>query len=159
MGLLDLFNPPQIGLLGGGAGPSYGGLLGAIAPQPAGVDIYKRNSAWAKPAQSYLTTLPPDQEGQFQDWVKQKNVPFDPSPTADYDMRGFWRGVQAGDPRASSGVNPNDNAMHFSDWWKTPYHKSFSNESQWALPNAPRWNNRDQLVAPDGSIVFDERAR
>lgn len=151
MGLLDTFLQT----------PGLGGLLGALGgggQNPADA-IYQRNQAWAKPAQSYLTTLPAHQEQQFQNWVSQNKVPFDPSPTADYDMRGYWQGLQSKDPHAISGVNSNDNALHFSDWWKTPYHESFSNESQWALPNAPRWNDRDQLIGPDGSVVFDERSR
>lgn len=128
------------------------------APQ---ADAYTRNRAYAKPAPSggYLTRLSPAQEAQFQAWVKQNNVPFDPSPQADYDMRGFFKALKAGDPRASTGVNQNDGKLHFGDYWKTPYHKSFSNESQWATAEAPRWNERDQLVLPSGSVVFDERAQ
>ena len=48
--------------------------------------------------------------------------------------------------------------MHFPDFWKTPYHESFSAESQWADPaKAPKWNAQDQLVLPDGTVVFDEK--
>lgn len=36
---------------------------------------------------------------------------------------------------------------------------TFSNESQWAIENAPRWNDKDQLIAPDGTVLFDDRAR
>jgi hypothetical protein len=67
-------------------------------------------------------------------------------------MRGFWQSGGGG-----TAVNPNDNMLHFPDTYKTPYHQSFSAESQWALPNAPTWNSQDQLVTPDGRIVFDER--
>lgn len=168
MGLLDIFSPAPIsgGLLGNAAAPSYSGLLAPAASQataPAGNDVYARNSAWAKPADSYLTTLAPDQETQFQQWVKQNNIRFDPSPAAEpdergYDMRGFWKGLQEGDAHAHTEINPSDNRLHFSDWWKTPYHESFSNESQWALPNAPHWNDKDQLIGSDGAVVFDERA-
>jgi hypothetical protein len=90
-------------------------------------------------------------------WAARNNVPFDPSQTADYDMRGFYRALMAKDPRATSAVNPNDQRMHFPDYWKTPYHESFSNESKWAKPGAPMWNAQDQLEAPSGRIVFDER--
>ena len=127
--------------------------------QAAAGAYYKRNKAWAKAQKSYITALPPEQEAQFQAWVKTANVPFDPSPTADYDMRGFWQALQNGDPIAKTAVNPNDQRMHYPDYWKTPYHQSFSAESQWAVPEkAPRWNDKDQLVAPDGTVVFDERA-
>lgn len=122
---------------------------------------FARNQAWAKPAPpgGYLTTLKPDEETKFQAWVAANNAPFDPSPQADYDMRGFWRGLTNGDPRATTAVNPNDHKMHFPDVWKTPYHQSFSAESQWAIPGkAPTWNDKDQLVTPDGKVVFDEPA-
>lgn len=122
---------------------------------------YSRNRAWAKPepAGGYQTKLSDREEPQFERWVKDNHVPFDPSPTADYDMRGFWKGLQNGDPHAQTGVNQNDHQLHFSDYWKTPYHKSFSAESQWATSDAPRWNDRDQFVTPKGDVVFDERAQ
>lgn len=128
---------------------------------PAARETFKKHSAYAKaaPEGGYLTHLAPQEEGAFQQWVQQNNVPFDPSPAADYDMRGFYKALQAGDPRAKTGVNQNDSKLHFSDYWKTPFHKSFSNESQWATEAAPRWNEKDQLVLPDGRVVFDERAR
>lgn len=106
-----------------------------------------------------MTSLPAAQEQAFQKWVQQNNVPFDPSPTADYDMRGFWKGLTSGDPHAKTATNANDGKLHFTDFWKTPYHESFSAESQWATDGAPKWNEKDQLVAPDGKVVFDERAK
>jgi hypothetical protein len=72
-------------------------------------------------------------------------------------MRGFWRGLMQENPHATSGTNPNDQQMHYSDYWKTPYHRSFSNESQYAAPNAPQWINDAQLASPGGRILFDER--
>lgn len=122
--------------------------------------VIERNMAYAKPAPpgGYLTQLPPQEEAAFQQWVAKNKVPFDPSPQADYDMRGFYEAMKTGDPRATTGVNQNDGKLHFGDYWKTPYHKSFSAESQWATNAAPRWNEKDQLVLPDGSVVFDERA-
>jgi len=122
-------------------------------------DIFTRNKAWAKPAESYLTSLPPEQEKSFQDWVKANGVPFDAAPTADYDMRGYWEALQAGDPRAKTATDANDQKLHYPDYWKTPYHKSFSNESRWATEDAPRWNDKDQLVGKDGTVIFDDRAQ
>jgi hypothetical protein len=120
---------------------------------------YARNMAYAKPSPSgYLTTLSPSDELSFQAWVKQNNVPFDPSPASDYDMRGFWQAMKNGDPDVRTGINANDNQIHYTDKFKTPYHMSFSRESQWATPDAPAWNEADQLVLPSGRIVFDERA-
>lgn len=122
-------------------------------------DFYARNKAYAKPAASYQTKLSPPEEAQFRSWVKTNKVPFEDSPTADYDMRGFFKGLISKDPHAESGVNQNDGKLHFNDYYKTPYHESFSSESQWATKDAPSWNDKDQLVSPTGQIVFDERAK
>lgn len=122
---------------------------------------YEANAPYVAPGEhSYNTPLPMMQEVAFRKWVQQNNVPFDAAaPLTDYDMRGFYSALQRGDPRAMSAVNPNDNKMHFPDFWKTPYHETFSSESQWAAPVAPQWNSLDQLVAPSGRIRFDERNR
>lgn len=122
-------------------------------------EIYRANKPFLNQERgSYVTTLAPEEESLFQQWVKSNNVPFDPSPNADYDMRGFFHGLITNDPNARSGINPNDKALHFSDYWKTPYHESFSAESQFANKEAPNWNEKDQLVTPSGKVLFDERA-
>ena len=108
---------------------------------------------------SYNTQLDPLTEMAFRQWVAQNKVPFDPDvASSDYDMRGFYQGLQQQNPIATTAVNPNDNALHFPDFWKTPQHQTFSNESQWAGPNAPAWNAQDQLIDPNGRIVFDEKS-
>lgn len=95
---------------------------------------------------------------QFLQWLQQNKVPFDPkAQQSDYDMRGFFRGMQQGNPMAATAVNPNDNLMHYPDYWKTPSHQTFSAESQWADPSAPQWVNDSQLAAPSGKVVFDEK--
>jgi len=108
---------------------------------------------------SYDTKLNPLQELLFRQWVGDNNVPFNPDaagPT-DYDMRGYWQGLQSGHPMARpTEINPNDNQPHFTDYYKTPLHQTFSAESQWAGPDAPRWINGSQLAAPNGRVVFDE---
>jgi hypothetical protein len=76
---------------------------------------------------SYLTQLDPLREAAFQSWVQKNKVPFDPSPNADYDMRGFWRALQQGDPMAQQTLNANDQQMHFPDYWK---HSRASRNSQ-----------------------------
>lgn len=116
-------------------------------------------SPYANPAAQgqYQTQLSPDEEATFQGWVQANHVPFDPSPQSDYDMRGFFKALVSGDPRAKQSLNSNDGRMHFPDVWKTPFHKSFSAESQYATKDAPRWNKKDQLVDKTGKIVFDER--
>ena len=122
--------------------------------------IRQRNQPYVAPGTSeldFITRLPPSDEQRFQQWVQANKIPFSEG-SQDYDMRGFWQGLNRGDPHATSGVNPNDQRLHFSDYWKTPYHQSFSGESKFAGPNAPRWVG-DQLVAPDGTVVFDERRK
>ena len=132
-----------------------------IAAQVALAAQFAANKPYVLPgAQNFITQLSPDQEKAFGAWVSQNHVPFDPSQSMqDYDMRGFYQALMAKDPRAMTAINPNDQKMHYPDFWKTPYHKSFSAESQWANPQtAPHWNDKDQLVLPSGAIVFDERA-
>lgn len=107
---------------------------------------------------SYNTKLDPLNEMAFQNWVGKNQVPFDvKAPQSDYDMRGFYQGMQQQNPMAMSAINPNDNQMHYPDYWKTPLHQSFSNESQWASPGAPSWINDSQLAMPGGKIVYDEK--
>jgi hypothetical protein len=109
---------------------------------------------------NYNTQLSPLDEMAFRQWAGQNNVPFNVhAPTSDYDMRGFYRAQQQGDPRAQTEVNPNDQRMHFTDAFKTPYHESFSGGSQYAGPVAPQWNALDQLISPGGRILFDERRK
>jgi len=117
--------------------------------------------AGRQPAASYNTTLSPLDEFAYRQWVAQNNVPTDPNSIApqDYDMRGFYRALQQGNPMAKSAIDPNDNRLHYPDFWKTPMHQTFSNQSQWASPNAPQWTpNEDQLAASNGRILFDDKA-
>lgn len=109
---------------------------------------------------SYDTKLDPLRELLFRQWVQQNNVPFDANAKAptDYDMRGYFQGVQQGNPMArSTETNANDGKPHYTDYYKTPLHQTFSAESQWAGPNAPQWVNDSQLAAPNGKVVFDEK--
>lgn len=133
---------------------------GGEVPQNA---LAKRISPYALPPSvmksGYLTQLNPLQEMAFQQWVAKNRIPFDPSPNADYDMRGFFQAQMNGDPAASSGMNSNDGRMHFTDKFKTPYHESFSGESKFSKPMGPRWNEADQLIGPNGLILFDERRK
>lgn len=135
-----------------------GAAFGPIKKPPS--DFYERNKNYAKPAppEGYLTKLSPEDEQKFQEWVKNNDIPFDPSPKADYDMRGFWKSLQTKDGHASTGIDPNDGKLHFTDYFKTPYHETFSRESKWATKDAPEWNNKDQLVDKNGKVIFDDRA-
>jgi hypothetical protein len=119
--------------------------------------IFQRNLQYADPLwQTKLTKLTPDQEKAFLSWVQQNRVPFNPSDkNPDYDMRGFYQALIQGDPRAATAVNQYDQAMHFPDVWKTPYHETFSQESVFAGEKAPRWEG-SQLIAPTGEVLVDE---
>lgn len=126
--------------------------------EPAQSVVAQRQGAnkYAQPDwQQHLTKLNPQDEQDFQTWAKRNKAPI----TDDYDMRGFWDALRNKDPRAGTSVNANDGRMHFPDTWKTPLHKSFSNESIYATPDAPKWNDKDQLVDTQGNVVFDERAQ
>jgi hypothetical protein len=115
-------------------------------------------SPYARPdASGFNTQLQPLDEMAFRQWVNQNKVPFNPeAATSDYDMRGFYRGMQQQHPRATSAVDPYDKQLHYPDWWKTPTHESFSQDSQWAGPIAPRWNQEgSQMVSPGGRIMLD----
>lgn len=116
--------------------------------------------AGRQPAASYNTPLSPLDEMAYRQWVQQNNVPTDPNSTApqDYDMRGFYQGLQQGNPKAASAIDPNDSRLHYPDFWKTPLHQTFSNESQWAPATAPQWTPNDQLANPNGQVVFDDKA-
>lgn len=104
-----------------------------------------------------ITKLPSAEEQQFQLWAKNHNAPI----TDDYDMRGFWKALSNVDPRAITAVNPNDKQLHYPDTWKTPLHESFSGESIYMAPHTkgPSWNPQDQLVAPGGRVLYDEKAQ
>jgi len=127
-------------------------------PVPAAPPIQNRPDFAARaPGDSpYQTPLLPADEAKFQKWVKANKVPFDPGQNADYDMRGFWQALQSGDPRAATAINQADKQLHFPDTWKTPFHKTISNESIYAPPDAPHWIG-NVLTRADGSVVADER--
>lgn len=141
---------------------------GAKASAKAGPTIspemqsaFDRNKGFVNPGENtYQTVLTPEEEKQFQAYIADKSDKQDLGRVDDlgYDLRGWWKAMMAGDKRAFLMINPIDNLKHRSDYWKTPYHKSFSNESQWANKGAPSWNDKNQLVAPDGTVVFDEKA-
>ena len=99
----------------------------------------------------YQTQLSPDEETQFRQWVKQKQVPFDPGvATQDYDMRGYWKAQQSGLEKPWKG-----SGAHFPDTYKTPYDTSFSGESKYAQPGTPwAWHGDDLIDTRTGQIVF-----
>jgi hypothetical protein len=121
---------------------------------------FERNSQWLAPGEhNYNTQLNPQEEDAFRRWMKDNKVPFKPDEkVTDYDMRGFYKALQVGDPTAVQAVDPNDNRMHFPDKWKTPYAATFSDQSQWADPSkAPGWQG-DQYVGKDGVVYYDDKS-
>ena len=103
--------------------------------------------------QAYTTKLNPRMEHDFQQWVKARQIPWQDSPTADYDMRGYYQAMRQG--KVKQTLDPYDQRMHFPDTWKTPYHSTFSNESMYATPDAPHWKG-SQLISPHGQLIYDE---
>ena len=122
-------------------------------------ELFATNKPYVRSDAKNFNTDLGAKEPDFQQWVSTNKVPFDTTDkTPDYDMRGFWQAQQNKDPRAMQAMDPNDQKMHFPDYWKTPYDRTFSSESQWANPaTAPKWNEQDQLVTPDGKVVFDDK--
>jgi hypothetical protein len=120
-------------------------------------EVFTRNAPYVRRGDhTYNTPLPPDSERCFRLWLGQNDVCFDPEATVvDYDMRGFWMALMAGDPKARFEIDQHDGRAHYPDYWKTPYHQTFSNESQWATSDAPHWNEYGQLVETPGTIPFD----
>ena len=92
------------------------------------------------------TPLAPTEEVMFQDWAKRNNVRLDPGWNEDYDMRGLWK--------ANPGAVP-DARGHWPDTYKLPNHPTFSDQSQYATPDAPHWYGQ-RLIDPQGRLVADE---
>lgn len=95
----------------------------------------------------FQTNLTPAQDLEYRQWVEENKIP----QSKDYDMRGFFN-----DANAEAGVSPMDRRLHFTDKYKTPEHKTFSQESIYAKPGAaPKWRG-NALVDKKGQVVFVE---
>jgi len=127
---------------------------------------FTRNQQYARPG-PYITHLEPQQESAFRKWVTDNKIPYNPDEKGNsgYDMRGFWKAAQAGDPRAHTGIDPVDHHRHFTDYWKTPYHESFNHESMYSLPGNPyHWTysgaggpDDPALLGPGGTVILPRR--
>lgn len=128
---------------------------------------YAFNQRWAKPG-PYSTVLQPQEEQEFRKWAASHphdvggmvgpGPEFAPLPNSGYDARGWFHAMSTGDPsgkRVKVATNFGT-SMHGSDKFKTPYNGTFSNESQYATPNAPHWEGKGRLIANDGRLVVDE---
>ena len=94
----------------------------------------------------YTTALSPDEERRFQQWARRYGIRMEPGWNEDYDMRGLWK--------SSPDISP-DPRGHWPDWYKKPFHPTFSNESIYATPDAPHWEGY-RLITPAGNVVADE---
>ena len=133
---------------------------GLLADFATDLDGASRWSPHASLATKYFTDLPAQDESAFRQWVADNNVPFDPDDRhPDYDMWGFYKAMKAGDPKARSAIDQYDKKLHFTDYFKTPTHETYSNESQGALPTAPRWIDGRYLVSESGNVLFDAASK
>jgi len=100
----------------------------------------------------HVTILPQNEEQEFRQWVAKNQIPFDPGPQSDYDMRGYWKAMRNRDERVA-GSDPLNPPAEF----QTPYHPEFSNKSIFAGADAPKWM-QDKLVDSFGRIIKDKAA-
>ena len=107
---------------------------------------------------NYRTTLKPLEEFDFQSWVRGNQIPYVDEPRADYDMRGFYQALRAKDPRATQSYDFIDNAFHYPDTWKTPFHETFSNESMYGKPTDPSWRG-NKLYNALGIKIFEPKKK
>lgn len=86
---------------------------------------------------NYNTVLTPEQEVQFQQWLK--TMPVNLKSDYDYDLRGAWL----------AGVNP-DEYLHMPDKYKKPWHPTFSDESIYSSPHMQggHWNGENFTTSP-----------
>lgn len=112
----------------------------------------------------YSTKLSPQQEAEFQRYAKLRpGYKFDPLPQGDYDERGQWLAQKKGlnpdgtwNQDGASLTEEKSDGPHGSDVWKTPYHRTFSNESKYAMTGRePHWQG-SKLTTPTGAVLADE---
>ena len=111
----------------------------------------------------FTTILSPEEEesyGDFSAQLGEEHPLWDKddfiSPASDYDYRGLFRDSQA----QKGSMDTNDGEIHFTDKYKTPYHESFSRESQYATPDAPFWlKNRYLIDQKTGETLFDDKTK
>ena len=126
-------------------------------------DLMRQMATLLQAQQPAAATTPAD-ETAYRMWLLTNKVQESP----DYNMRGFYNAMRAGDPMAASAINPNDQKMHFPDKWKLPNHPTFSTDSQYYNPqtmaDTPTWQGGDlqgggaswSLRRPSGAVVSAE---
>lgn len=81
---------------------------------------------------NYNTILTPEQEAKYREWVK--TLPANLQSDYDYDLRGAWL----------VGDVPDENG-HMTDYWKKPWHPTFSVESRYNSAETPggEWHGEE----------------
>jgi hypothetical protein len=81
-----------------------------------------------------ITALTPDEEAQFQQWIRANNIKDLDHPDSRYDYRGYWKAT-GGAPRQPGLMLSNGRTGpigHLPDTFKQHGHESFSQESQYS---------------------------
>lgn len=124
--------------------PVFSGEGPQFYPQALG-----RNLRYATAEPSWTTKLMPHEEIAFRQWVAAKKVPFDPDEqTPDYDMRGYFRAMQAGQAEPWNGPG-----SHFPDTFKTPRDTTFSAESKNSKASPLVWYGDKLLNLDTGEVI------
>lgn len=107
----------------------------------------------------HMTILTPQDEAKFRQWAQHdvKNIQPD-DPKATYDMRGYWKALQTGDPRARPVIDSTGKAS-FPTKWRTPDYK----EPEVNIPLDEYQNGEfhptakpaKREVVPDNGMWFD----
>ena len=87
------------------------------------------------------TQLQNPQEQAFRQWIAENKMPFDANAQGqNYDMRGFWQGLQQGNPHALGAMGDNP-PFSFPGQWALPGHPNFQ------APNLNPQANMTNLAA------------
>ena len=81
------------------------------------------------------TRLSPNEEYEFQKWVKNNNITDVDYPDSFYDLRGYWKEMQGAPqfPGLMTSRNTWGPREHFIDKYKQHGHPTFSVESKYSV--------------------------
>lgn len=110
--------------------------------------------------QNFNTELDPNEEAQFQDWLKYESDKTGQDKSKDlfdYDLRGYWKDEISKDPELVQNPSPilaGDARDHGPDTYKKPNHQTFSEESKYNNTTGPngekyvggRWGENDSFM-------------
>ena len=100
------------------------------------------------------TSLTPNETKQYEQWVKENNIPTG----GYYDMQGFFKNeVLKGKASSQMGVDPYDQALHFTDKYKLPGHPTFSMQSQYWKEGMPKrdWVGAYYIDFDNANVIKD----